>query len=145
MPVFNSRESGFKGIEMGRMDLVAQNQQFLNFKKLKINTLNLLEMHGKKTLIDSNDLNWKFNFSQFPLNKIDVFSEWNITPTWNDITTALKSTPSNKAAGIDGIPSKFRKLVQDETKPNKICGKLLQVIKGFYRLSKLAVKVNDAL
>ncbi|PVU91562.1 hypothetical protein BB561_004337 [Smittium simulii] len=51
------------------------------------------------------------NFELFPLNKINVFSKCNITPTWNDITTALKSTPNNKAAGIHGIPRKIWKLV----------------------------------
>ncbi|PVU95043.1 hypothetical protein BB561_002095 [Smittium simulii] len=44
-------------------------------------------------------------------------AECNITPTWNDITTALKSTPNNKAAGIDTIPSELWKLVQGETEP----------------------------
>ncbi|PVU97166.1 hypothetical protein BB561_000728 [Smittium simulii] len=37
--------------------------------------------------------------------------EYNITTVYNDITIALKTTPNNKTAGIDGIPRKFWKLV----------------------------------
>ncbi|PVU90416.1 hypothetical protein BB561_004894 [Smittium simulii] len=42
-----------------------------------------------------------------PLLFIKIGSECNITPTWNDITIALKTTPNSKAAGIDSILSKF--------------------------------------
>ncbi|PVU91566.1 hypothetical protein BB561_004336 [Smittium simulii] len=51
------------------------------------------------------------NFELFSLNKIDVFSECNITLTWNNITKTLKTTPKPKAAGIHGIPNFFWKLV----------------------------------
>ncbi|PVU97725.1 hypothetical protein BB561_000393 [Smittium simulii] len=51
------------------------------------------------------------NFELFSLNKIDVFIECNITPTWNNITTALKTTPNHKASGIDvSVPGLDKKI-----------------------------------
>ncbi|PVU89791.1 hypothetical protein BB561_005155 [Smittium simulii] len=66
------------------------------------NTLNELKINNRLAQTTSIRNN---NFNVFPLSKIGVFSECNITPTWNDITKALKITPNNKAA------------VQDETEP----------------------------
>ncbi|PVU98023.1 hypothetical protein BB561_000151 [Smittium simulii] len=60
---------------------------------------------------------------RFSLNKIDVLSECDIAPTWSDITTALKTTPSNKSAGIDTIPSELWKLIQDEIQPTSYLAK----------------------
>ncbi|PVU95224.1 hypothetical protein BB561_001945 [Smittium simulii] len=65
------------------------------------------------------------NFSLFSLNKIDVLSECDIAPTWSDITTALKTTPSNKAADIDTIPSELWKLVQNEIQPTSYLAKII--------------------
>ncbi|PVU89745.1 hypothetical protein BB561_005181 [Smittium simulii] len=110
MSGFNSKGSRLKGLKISRIidhicSLISEKKESLavwakNFRQL-----------AQMTSIGSS------SFDLFPLNKIDVFSECNITPTWNDITTALKTTPNNKAAGIDSIPSKLWKLVQDETEP----------------------------
>ncbi|OMJ14738.1 LINE-1 reverse transcriptase-like protein [Smittium culicis] len=51
--------------------------------------------------------------------------------TWNDITKALKSTPNNKAAGKDMIPSELWKLVEEEEVPTTNLAKL------FYKLIKI--------
>ncbi|PVU96036.1 hypothetical protein BB561_001439 [Smittium simulii] len=59
---------------------------------------------GIKAQTTSNET---INFELLSLNKINVFSECNITPTWNNIATALKTTPNNNVAGIDTIPSKL--------------------------------------
>ncbi|PVU91153.1 hypothetical protein BB561_004549 [Smittium simulii] len=71
----------------------------------------------------------------------DVFSECNITPTWNDITTALKTTPNNKAAGIDAIPSELWKLMQAETEPTSHLDKSINKLVNKAQ-NKLANKLN---
>ncbi|OMJ08183.1 hypothetical protein AYI69_g11165, partial [Smittium culicis] len=55
----------------------------------------------------------------------EPYTECYQIPTWEVITTALKSTPNKKSPGIDTIPSEFWKLVQDEEQPTSILAKLI--------------------
>ncbi|OMJ08715.1 RNA-directed DNA polymerase from mobile element jockey [Smittium culicis] len=64
------------------------------------------------------------------VSQVMYFEECDNTITWKDITKALKSTPNNKAAGKDRIPSEFWKLVEEESFPTTNLAKL------FYKLIK---------
>ncbi|PVU92343.1 hypothetical protein BB561_003884 [Smittium simulii] len=70
------------------------------------------------------------NFELFLFTRIDVFSECNITPTWNDITTALKSIPTSRRPKLWTTDAACVKDVQQAT---------------LQRIEELTEKVNQLL
>ncbi|PVU93571.1 hypothetical protein BB561_003172 [Smittium simulii] len=60
-----------------------------------------------------------------------AYPECDLSVTWEEIIWALKTTPNNKAPGVDGIPSEVWKLVQYEKQPKSPLAKLLlRIISG---------------
>ncbi|PVU86240.1 hypothetical protein BB561_006777 [Smittium simulii] len=142
LKAINARQFAFKKM-LFETDLVLRYKQLLKFKELKFNALKLLKSHLKKgstatkavinknlEFIDKKKESlvvWTNNFSRlaqtisignknfelFPLNKINVFGECNITPRWNNITTALKTTPDNKATRMSSITNLFDIYIND--------------------------------
>ncbi|OLY78617.1 RNA-directed DNA polymerase from mobile element jockey [Smittium mucronatum] len=74
------------------------------------------------------------------------YQECDLEIEWEDIKKALNNTPSNKAPGVDGIPSEVWKTVQDEEIPTSNLAKLLyKVVKRIWNMAYIPEKLNTSI